>query len=493
LAAAVSGFILILIGDQMSGLKNILINFRIADLLDILVIALFLYYLFLWIQKRASRSIIIVISSVILLYAMARIFNMYMTAQVFQTGLTAALVALVIIYQEDIRMAFERMTTLGLFQAKHSLLASNKTVDCLIESICNLARDRIGALIVLKGRESLDRHLTGGISVNGRISVPLLYSIFHPETPSHDGAVIIEGERIEKFAVRLPLSHNLVEIGERGTRHTAAVGLAERSDALIVVVSEERGTVCIAETGKLTKVDRDTLRLSLDNFYKNIFPPPIKQTRFQHFSSNNGIKVFAILVSVILWSLFAYRVDVITRAFTLPIEYRNTPTNWKIQDLKPSEVQISLSGPERAFNFNPSDLVVSFDLSEIKEGYQTSTITKSNINLPASLILNHITPKSLSFKAMKTQALSLPVKVKTSGILKNGFRLNEIKCQPEFISVIAPVSNRQILIEIATEPLSIENLTESGSQKVKLIIPSWVQLANNQTGEVRVNYTISKH
>ncbi len=131
----------------------------------------------------------------------------------FKAGLTAALVALVLIFQEDLRMAIEQISSWSIYNSKHSLVASTKTIDSLVESVANLARDRIGALIVIKGRDSLDRHLSGGISLNGRLSMPLLYSIFHPSTPSHDGAVIVEADRIEHLVYVWPLSHNSAEVG----------------------------------------------------------------------------------------------------------------------------------------------------------------------------------------------------------------------------------------------------------------------------------------
>ncbi|NLE00849.1 MAG: hypothetical protein GX640_13355 [Fibrobacter sp.] len=140
---------------MISFVKQLFLNLRFADFLDISVVAVFLYFTFTWLRKKASRSIVIGIGSVLFLYAIARFFNMYMTSMVFQAGLTASLVMLVIIFQEDIRMVIERLATIGRFQSRHQLIASNKTVEALVESVCNLARDKIGALIVLKAKNLL--------------------------------------------------------------------------------------------------------------------------------------------------------------------------------------------------------------------------------------------------------------------------------------------------------------------------------------------------
>jgi len=199
--------------------------------------------------------------------------NMYLTSQLFHAGLTAVLMALVLVFHEDIRMAIERISSWNTLHLRHLGIMSSQTIDTLVGSVSRLAKDKIGALIVIKGRDSLERHLNGGTTLNGTLSISLLYSLFHPQTPSHDGAAVIEGERIDSFGVRLPLSRNIHEVGDAGTRHTAALGLAERSDSFIIVVSEERGTISVAEQGKLIQVPSDVLHQRLLQFNRLHFGP----------------------------------------------------------------------------------------------------------------------------------------------------------------------------------------------------------------------------
>jgi diadenylate cyclase len=477
---------------MISSLIQILANFRLADFIDIAFVSVFLYFVFMWLRRKASRSLVVGVIAVVTLYALARILNMYMISQVFQAGLTAALVGIVIIFQDDIRMAVERLAYFGTFHSKHHLVASNKTVECLVDALCNLARDRIGALVAIKGRESIDRHLSGGISVNGRISVPLLYSIFHPETPSHDGAVIIEGERIEKFAVRLPLSHNISEVGDRGTRHTAALGLAERSDALVIVVSEERGIVSIAQDGHLVKVDKETLRLRIDDFYSIIFPSPSKQPKVSSLTQNAGIKAIALVSAIALWLTFAYRVDMISRTFSIPVEYRNAPVNWVIEDPKPTEISVSLNGPERSFNFDMQNLVASFDVSHLKEGFQTLPITKSNFNTPSGLEINQISSKLFTFRASKIEEVDIPVKVRTTGKLASGLQLTDTKYQPQIIRLQIPSDKKASITEVVTEPIELERLQGSETFKARLNLPSGIQLLDASQEFIKVTLLISQ-
>lgn len=477
---------------MLSSIKALISNFRFADLLDIVVVSIFIYFALTWIRRRASRSLVIGIGLVVALYALAGRLNMYMTSQVFQTGLTAALVALVLIFQEDIRMAVEKIATWGTFHSKHNLIASNKTVDALVEAFTNLARDKIGALVVFKGRESLERHLNGGIPINGRISVPLLYSIFHPETPCHDGAAIVEGERIEKFGVRLPLSHNLAEVGEAGTRHTAGLGLAERSDALVVIVSEERGVVSIAEDGRLERVEKEQLRMRLDGFYRRMFPKPSEITRKAWLSRNSGEKILSISFATIMWFLFAFRVETVDRTFSVPIEYRNIPSNWIVDDPRPAELKISLSGLERSFHFDPSSLVASVDASKLREGYQAITITEHEINLPQGLDVKQLSPRTLYVHAFKIDQIDVPVKVKTIGSPHDKISIKEIKPYPLTVKVSIPHSRIGTIEEIYTEPLNLSKVDLNSSVKLQIQVPPEVQLMDESQRTVKVNFILDR-
>jgi diadenylate cyclase len=475
----------------LSSIKTIFANFRFADLLDIAVVSFFIYFALTWIRRRASRSLVIGIGLVVALYALAGMLNMYMTSQVFQAGLTAALVALVLIFQEDIRMAVERIATWGNFHSKHNLIASNRTVDALVEAFTNLAHDKIGALVVFKGRESFERHLSGGIPINGRISVPLLYSIFHPETPSHDGAAIIEGERIEKFGVRLPLSHNLAEVGEAGTRHTAGLGLAERSDALVVIVSEERGVISIAEDGRLERVEKEQLRMRLDGFYRRMFPKPSEISRKVWFTQNSGEKIISIGIATIMWFLFAFRVETVDRTFSVPIEYRNIPSNWVVEDPRPSELKISLSGLERSFHFDPSSLVASVDASKLREGYQTISISEHEINFPQGLDVKHLSPRTLSVHAFKIDQIDLPVKVRTTGSPQGKYSIEEIRPFPPAVKVSIPHSQLGSIEEIYTEPLNLSKADPNSSIKLQLQVPPEIQLLDENQKTIRVTFILT--
>lgn len=472
--------------------SQIIANLRFADIFDVIVVTFLFYFLFSYLRRRASRSIILVVGAVLVLYLVAEKTTMYMTSLFFQAGLTAALVTIVIIFQDDLRKALERLASMESFYARRDLVASNTTVDSLIEALCNLARDKIGALIVVKGKEAIDRHLSGGIALNGRVSVPLLYSIFHPETPSHDGAVIIEGERIDRFGVRLPLSRNLAEVGSAGTRHTAALGISERTDALVLVVSEERGVISVAEAGHLEVVSREQLQNRLDNYYHRMSPPAKATTSYSWLFNNSGMKLLALLTTVVLWFFVAYRVDTISRTIAVPVEYRNVPSGWVLESAQPARVMVTLSGPERAFNFDASMVVASVNMDSIQEGSQSIPLTEKQLNLPASIKVNAITPDKCSFRAKLLEHVELPVRVRTLGKLPPELKLVEIKPQPASIMLIVPHTQRRFIKEVTTESVNLSTIEQSAVVQVAPVVPAGTQLEDQNMSSVRVVITVEK-
>ena len=374
-------------------------HFRLADLLDISVVSVLLYFGLLWFRERASRSVAIGIMLIAALYVLAQRWEMYLTTALFQFGFTAILLALIVVFQQDIRRAFERIASWRLFR-KPADTGHASMIDTLVESMSVLAHDRTGALVVLEGREPVDSHVRGGVGVEGKISPPLLYSIFHTGSPGHDGAVLIESYRIQKLGVHLPLSKNLAATGGAGTRHAAALGLAECCDALVVVVSEERGTVSVAEHGRLEQIEPAELKNRLEGFFRSRFPKKDTTRRLPFLTQNLGLKIVSVQLAVLIWLLVAYRVETLQRTFVVPIEYRNLPAAWRVEDSIPTRVEVTLTGSERAFDTLEADkLIISLDLRKVRSGDQYVPITESELNIPPALDIQQITPRAVTIRA----------------------------------------------------------------------------------------------
>jgi hypothetical protein len=257
-----------------------------------------------------------------------------------------------------------------------------------------MATNKIGALMAVAGHESLDRHTDGGHDIGGRISAPLLLSIFDPHSIGHDGAVVLDQGRIERFGVHLPISKNRKEIRGRGTRHSAALGLSECADALILVVSEERGIVSVAENGKLAEMPTpDALRARLDGFLREKFPEQTAPLWKRYVMHHGGLKLVSVALAVLAWFALAYNVGTVQRLITAEIEYRNVPESLSLGQFAPTTARLTLSGPEPAFRgLDVEKLNISVDLDGYREGQHSIAITERNIKLPQRLSLYRIDP-----------------------------------------------------------------------------------------------------
>ncbi|MGK0186282.1 MAG: diadenylate cyclase [Verrucomicrobiales bacterium] len=253
----------------LSLLEDLLRHVRIVDAIDVLLMSVIVYSVLLWFRVTASRRVIVGFSVLLGVYFAARGFGMHLTAMVFHAWFGILVILIVVVFQEDLRRMFERVAEWGIMRRRtrqdHELTTNTGEI---VDAVFALAADKTGALIVIKGHDALRRHLNGGVKLDGKISAPLLNSIFDSNSAGHDGAVIVRDERISEFAAHLPVSKNQSEVAGRGTRHAASIGLSESCDALVIVVSEERGVVSVVESGKMEEVATTAeLMARLEGFY----------------------------------------------------------------------------------------------------------------------------------------------------------------------------------------------------------------------------------
>lgn len=372
-------------------------TFRIADAVDIALITLFLYTVLVWFRTTASRSLAIGVSVLAALYVVARAFDLYLTLLVFHGAFAVMLVVLVVVFQEDLRRMLERLASWGSLPKLNTPLDVQPEVNVLVEAAFHLAQTRTGALIVLKGREPLQRHLDGGIPLDGRPSQPLLYSLFDSSSPGHDGAVVMESGRIKMFGAHLPISKNQAEILGRGTRHSAALGLSEQSDALVVVVSEERGVVSIAVEGKLRECESAAeLKGLVEDFLDTHYPKVAQNATRQFLLRHWPLKVSSAAIAIVAWFALAYQPGTIQRTFVAQVEYRNVPEGLLVDELASTEAKITLSGLERGFRFfDPASLKITIDLTGFRAGVLNIPVTDKEVRLPTNLSVYRIEPRQL--------------------------------------------------------------------------------------------------
>ncbi|MFT5325196.1 MAG: diadenylate cyclase [Planctomycetaceae bacterium] len=380
-------------------MTNLLPSIQPADVADMLVVSVCVYVLLRWIQTTVSRGLAIAAGASVAVYVAAVEFGLHLTTLLFQFGLTVAVVVFVVVFQDDIRRAVERTLLATHRRDRNPEPATEPYIESLLATAFDLAAERRGALIVVAGDESLDTHLDGGTELLGRISQPLLESLFDPHSAGHDGAVIIENGFVTRFGVHLPLSDNRQKSQGLGTRHRSGLGLSECVDALVIIVSEERGQVSIASQGELRRnVSREELTKSLAGHLAGV-ESDMRSGFLFRVLRHPRTKLLSLAISIVTWLSVASNRDLVQRVFIVPIEYRNVPAAFELPDDIRTEARVTFSATERAFQFvAPSVLKVSIDVGEADRGKEVFTLTESSVKHPSSLTVFRIEPRSIRLR-----------------------------------------------------------------------------------------------
>lgn len=381
---------------------------RLADAIDILIVAVVIHVLLLWLRRRGSRAVVVTVALLVVLHLTARQLDLVLTPWLLQAGVTALMVGLILVFQNDIRRACEHLAArIGIIERPSDKYGS--VASLLAGALGALASQRIGVLVVLPGREPLEPHVTGGVPLDGRLSAPLLESIFDPSSNGHDGAAIIDDGRLVSFGVHLPLSENHALLGDHGTRHAAALGLSERCDALVLIASEELGTIKVARHGVLEQVgDEGDLRSIIERFNREVGADDGSNRRSLLARLRRvpaallcrwPTKLLSLTLAATLWLAVAYRVEPLVRQFTVPVQFSALPEGLQVRDAFPRAITLTLSGPKHRFTLmDPDQLLVTLDLEGFDPGRHLVTFEAPHVELPAGgVTVSDFSPDGVSF------------------------------------------------------------------------------------------------
>lgn len=240
------------------------VKISVMDIIEILIIAVLIYNIIKWIKNSKAWTLMKGLLVLLIFYIAAVLLHFDVILWIFANGIGVSITAIVIVFQPELRKALEQLgnkaNVTPFFDTREEDVFSDSTVDELVKAAYELGRARTGALMVIERNVNLGEYEQTGISLDAKVTSQLLINIFEHNTPLHDGAVIIRGNRITSATCYLPLSDNMRLSKELGTRHRAAVGISEATDSFTIVVSEETGGVSIAEGGELTRrVGRELL------------------------------------------------------------------------------------------------------------------------------------------------------------------------------------------------------------------------------------------
>ncbi len=368
-----------------------------TDLVDIAVVSIFLWAAILWLRRTRARAALAGLAILGLVYLAARQLDLRLTAFILQGFFAVLVLILVVVFQDELRRIFERIGVLGL--RRHRPAPPPDSIDVLVRTATRLARSRTGAILVLPGREVVERHLQGGVVLQGLLSEPLLLSLFDSHSPGHDGAVVVQGDVVTHFAVHLPLSSRPAKLGPGGTRHAAALGLAERTDALCLVVSEERGTISVAEEGELVTLQEPAeLASRLRRFAERVAPQPAAVRR-RWLARRWPEALLAVLLASTAWLLTASGLDMAASVHSAPVVVENLPSGLVLDDVEPPEVRVTLTGPRRTLYFGDlSDLRVRLDGHPLALGRRTFEVTPAQVEPPPGLAVLAVEPAHVRLK-----------------------------------------------------------------------------------------------
>lgn len=285
----------------------------ITNIIDILTTSFILYTAYILLKKTRSIYILRGFFALIIFYILAVFLDLKLTVSLFQAFVSFFIIILVVLFQKEIRRFFENFSISFIYNSiNETVPIDNSIVNSVSSAIEYLSKKKIGAIVVLTGKQNLERILEGGIILNGKISDALLISIFNPKTPGHDGAIIIEGDQVKKFAVHLPLADNYKKYPNLGTRHRAGLGVAERTDAMTIIVSEERGTITIGINDELKVVSNsEKLKIEIQKFIgienKKNEKKDMKEKIKMILRENKNDKLLVLAISIFLWYIIVYK------------------------------------------------------------------------------------------------------------------------------------------------------------------------------------------
>ena len=359
------------------------------------------------IRARALRIALGVVG-IHALALLARRLDLVITSWVLDFAAILAVVLLLLIFQPELRAAFMRLDS-ALRYWPRPPSALSKSNRAIADAAFDLARDRIGALLVIVRRDAVSELLEGGVALEAEISSELLKAIFQKTSPLHDGAVIVSGDRAVKAASCFPLTQRQNIASFYGTRHRAGMGLAERCDALVVVVSEERGEVSLMLGRDVRlQVGREQLRQALEELRSRDRKSATSRV-YRILFANIRLKLGAVGLAGLIWAMSFLAAGTTIRSVTVPIEFSGVPVGMEIAEQSADNLEVQLRGsPWVMDSVSLGRLIAPFDLRHSHSGWTTLQLAPGTLDLPPGVVVDRVTPARIRVRITSTKAPVAP-------------------------------------------------------------------------------------
>lgn len=443
-------------------------HFRFQDVFDILIISVLLYQLYRWFRNTRAVQVLIGLSLIALFYVVTRTMGLFMTSWILQQLGTVTFILIIVVFQQEIRQTLYRVSLIRhAFGAPPAGTPGDHAE--LVRGVFHCAANRTGALIVIRRQDPLAEHLSNGVVIDGALTHELIETIFFPGSPLHDGAAVIDGGRITMASCHLPLAIQSELSPGHGTRHRAALGITERSDAVVIVVSEERGAVSVAVGETLTPVATEgELTALLDRLLTRTPPLPRERRGVMEFLFADLRTKGAILTLVTLsWLILTIRQGEIVTV-TAPIRFRNVPAGMVMTGSSPDELELQIKVYS---NLIPApgklDITAEVDLGRTRPGHNTLPLSSENFKLPLGVVFSQTKPSVVRVTMEQKETRRLPVIPALTGRPQRG----TVLVTPRSVRVEGASSLLSRINGIPTEAIDPRELARAVRLERKLVPP----------------------
>ena len=367
------------------------------DFVDILFLTVVAYQLYEWFRETRALRVIIGLAVLGGIFSIAKLWGLFLTTRVFQILWQVLLILLLILFQAEIRQVLEKVSPLRFLRSRRRGFRGTFTKD-LADTLFDLAADSTGALIVLTRDDNPAEFIHAGQKIMALPDTALIKSIFNRHSPAHDGAVILSQDRLTHMGCILPLSENENIPKYYGTRHRAALGISEKTDAVCLVVSEERAEVITVVGGKAT-VWRDSTSLAAQ-LKEWISGPEIQMPKIQAFLTDIFVqnwksKLSALAMVSIAWVALASQQE-IELTVTAPIRYLNIASGLVVNEDAVKTVDLTLAGRRNSIrSLAEEEIQVLVDLNRLTAGPHYLNLSARNVDLPLALKIRSMLPQKI--------------------------------------------------------------------------------------------------
>jgi len=474
----------------MEPLTQLTTGLRWQDVVDILLNSYILFRLYVLFRGTNVIRMIMAIAMLWILERTAVYMGLIVTSWAIQGIIAAAALIIIIVFRNEIASVLQTRNFKSFFWGIPQRQIQTP-VDIIVEGVYELARRKLGALIVLPLKKGIETVIQSGIPWKGKLSREMLLSIFWHGTPVHDGAAIIQGDQIVEVSAILPLSKRTDLPSYFGTRHRAGIGLAEQSDALVIVVSEERGQVTVF---------KDDAVINIDN---NIELRHVLQENAGEAAAASGLKKQALELGAAamiclaaitgIWFSFARGLEALV-TLEVPVEFMNRGPDLEIFSASASSVNLQLSGSGSLIkSIRPDQVKIKLDLANAVAGENQIPVARESIALPPGIQLKQVDPQMLVVNLDQPVQKTLPIQPDWTGKLADNLILEDARLVPDTVKVVGGSQTLRDIHTIYTEKIPLDNITTGGTVSVSLVLqPSSLKLEEGAKNRIDVIYKVRR-